>query len=266
MFLMFFAFFSAYYTCGAMVLFTISSPSFYFFGVPTVFAIIYLTCHCEYVGNAKAGTRRNANTCSVRVVGGPCGVFDLPPVCCDIGRAVVGGKSVDATAHAIHLERALRPELATSTAPSLTWACPLRDGRSRLPWTLRQTSRRKDPDDTRSAVFGVRTPPHPIILHNRASCRKTPRRSSRLRRVGVGRGLQPQGARSRRPKGRRGEVPPEGRRLPPGVRRARGAAGEQLELREKPGLPRHPPGRLRLRRRRSRGGGQVSRRAARLSM
>lgn len=46
-FLLFFAFFSIYYTCGAMVLFTISSPAFYFFGVPTVFAIVYLSVHCE---------------------------------------------------------------------------------------------------------------------------------------------------------------------------------------------------------------------------
>lgn len=45
--LLFFASFSIYYTCGAMVLFTTSSPAFYFFGVPTVFAIVYLSFHCE---------------------------------------------------------------------------------------------------------------------------------------------------------------------------------------------------------------------------
>ncbi|CAN0333777.1 unnamed protein product, partial [Hapterophycus canaliculatus] len=44
-FLLFFTFFAIYATCGAMVLFSASSPVFYFFGVPTAFAIVYLSLH-----------------------------------------------------------------------------------------------------------------------------------------------------------------------------------------------------------------------------
>ncbi|CAN0074632.1 unnamed protein product, partial [Scytosiphon promiscuus] len=44
-FLLFFTFFAIYATCGALVLFSVSSPIFYLFGVPTAFIIVYLSLH-----------------------------------------------------------------------------------------------------------------------------------------------------------------------------------------------------------------------------
>lgn len=65
-FLLFFAFFSIYFTCGSLVLFTASSPYFYFFGVATVFAVVYLGLHCECVWHKCRQTKKKLHA---RIVG-----------------------------------------------------------------------------------------------------------------------------------------------------------------------------------------------------
>ena len=78
-FLLFFAFFSAYYTCGAMALFTVSSPYFYFFGVPTVFALVYLSCHCEYWRSESRHKTRRQRAPHSRRQRSVRAAFGLPP-------------------------------------------------------------------------------------------------------------------------------------------------------------------------------------------